>query len=123
MKLKLGIPVRYSQAFRLKVVEEIESGKMSLMEATRRYGVGSYHTVENWLRRLGKNDLLRKVVRVETADERDRLKELLAEKRRLESALAQSQLKVMALEELIQVAEQEYKIDIKKNSGHGSSNA
>jgi transposase len=115
--MKQPLLVRYSPAFRLQVVDEIESGRRSLMEATRHYGIGSYHTVEQWIKKLGKNHLIRKVVRVETIDDRDRYKELQAEKKRLESALAQSQLKVMALEELIKVAEDEYKIDIKKNSG------
>ena len=69
----------------------------------------------------GKGHLLEKVVHVGTPEERDNVKGLEKDKQRLESALAQSQLKVLALEELIRLAEQMYKVDFKKNSGSGSS--
>jgi hypothetical protein len=65
--------------------------------------------------------MLPKVVRVETPGEVDRIKALLAEKQKLESALAQSQLKVLALEELIKVAEETYHLDIKKKPGRKPS--
>lgn len=109
--------IRYSEAFKAEVVQAIETGRMTTHEVMKRYGIGGLWTVQAWLRQSGKNHLLRKVVRVETLDEKDRLKALEKEKQRLESALAQTQLKVMALEELIRVAEEHYKVDIKKNSG------
>ena len=114
-----GTIVRYSDAFKMKVIQDLESGKMNLDQARRRYGIGGTSSIRSWLKKYGKHHLLGKVVRVEAADERDRLKALEQDKQRLESALAQAHLKVMALEELIKVAEEEYKIDIKKNSGHG----
>lgn len=121
--MEIGHVVRYSEAFKLKVIRDIEDGKMNLLQAQRRYQLGSYSVIKSWLKKYGKNHLLSKVVRVETTDERDRLKALEKETQRLESALAQAQLKVMALEELITVAEEEYKIDIKKNFGRGRSSA
>ena len=45
------------------------------------------------------------------------IKELKAEKQQLESALAQSQLKVIALESLVEVAEEQFGIEIKKKLG------
>jgi len=110
---------RYSEAFKIQVIQEIESGKMRIGQARKRYGLGGDGTIRGWLNKYGKQHLLGKVVRVETPDERDRLKAIEKDKKQLESALAQTQLKVMALEELIRVAEEEYKIDIKKNSGPG----
>ena len=118
--MERSVSIRYSEAFKMKVVQEIEHGKMNVGQACRRYGIGGDASVRSWIVKFGKNHLLGKVVRVETIDERDRLKILAQDKQRLESALAQSQLKVMALEELIKMAEEEYKIDIKKNSGRGS---
>ena len=47
----------------------------------------------------------------------DIIKQLKAEKQQLESALAQSQLKVICLESLVEVAEEQYGIDIKKKFG------
>lgn len=107
--------LRYSEAFKLEVIQEIEAG-MNLTQVGKRYGVSTCG-VRRWLAKYGKNHLLSKVVRVETLDEKDRMKELEKEKQRLESALAQTQLKVIALEEMIRLAEVTYKVDIKKNSG------
>ena len=113
--------LRYSEAFKKKVVQDIEAGKIGLLESARRYGIGGTATIRGWLGKLGQTTYDYKVVRVEKPGERDRIRELEREKQRLESALAQSQLKVLALEELIKEAESHYQVDIKKNSGSGGS--
>ena len=85
---------RYSEAFKLKVVRGLESGEVgSMNEARERYGIGGRATVQRWLRRLGKNQLLGRVVRVETADEKSELKRLRKQVRDLEHALAQTRMK------------------------------
>ena len=50
-------------------------------------------------------------------NESDRIKQLEKEKRELETALAKTQVRVVVLESVIDAAEQELKIDIKKKSG------
>ena len=112
---------RYSEAFKQQVVAEIESGRLSYHGAAVKYGIATGATITNWVRQRGQNHLLPKVVRVESMNERDQIKALLAEKQRLESALAQSQLKIMVLEELIKVTEDKYQVDFKKKSGPTSS--
>lgn len=85
---------RYSEAFKLKVVRELESGEVgSMNEARERYGIGGRATVQRWLRRLGKNQLLGKVIRVETVDEKSELKRLRKQVRDLEHALSQTRMK------------------------------
>jgi transposase len=113
--------IRYSESFKLHVISEIESGNLTIEGARRRYGIKGGETVQKWLRRYGKNHLLGKVVRVERPEEKDRVKELEAKVRELESALAQSQVKLFAYESLIEVAEKHYKADFKKNFGAGQS--
>jgi len=108
---------RYSTAFKLHVVSEIESGRLSMEGARRRYGIGGKTTVTKWLRRFGKNHLLPKVVRVETPEERDQVTTLKQRVRELESSLADAHIKLMAYESLVEVAEKEYKLDLKKNFG------
>lgn len=108
---------RYSLAFKQKVVSEIETGQLSIGEVRKLYDITGNGTVEKWIRNFGKNHLLSKVVRIEMTDEVSRLKQLEKDKQALESALAQTQLKLLAMESLIEVAEQEYGIDIKKNCG------
>lgn len=109
--------VRYSESFKLHVVSEVESGQLTIESARRRYGIAGGSTIQKWLRRYGKNHLLGKVVRVERPEEKDRVKELEVKVRELESALAQSQVKLFAYESLLEVAEKHYKTDFKKNFG------
>jgi transposase-like protein len=113
--------IRYSEPFKLHVVSEIESGSLTIEGARRQYGITGGGTIQNWLRRYGKNHLLGKVVRVERPEEKDRIKELEARIRELESTLAQSQVKLIAYESLIEVAEEHYRVDFKKNFGGGRS--
>ena len=117
MTVKSGFVRRYSLSFKRKVVSEIESGKLTIAEARRLYDISGGSTIQYWLRQFGKNHLLKRVVRIEMADEKSKLKQLKKEKQQLESALAQSQLRVIALENLIKAAEEELGISIKKKSG------
>lgn len=79
---------RYSDAFKMEVVQQIESGKMSIYQARVHYGIPGGGTVSNWLRRFGKLHLLSKVIRVEMPDQRNRMKSLEEENKRLKLLLA-----------------------------------
>jgi len=48
----------------------------SVSAAGRHYGIGGADTISTWIRKLGKNHLLAKVVRVETTHERDEMAKL-----------------------------------------------
>ena len=110
------IHYRYSIPFKQKVISEIESGKYSLQEASEIYSI-SGQSLYNWLRKFGRSHLIGKIVRVEMKGEADRIKQLEAEKKELESALAKAHLKIITLESTMEVAEEIYKIDFKKNVG------
>ncbi len=85
--------IRYSEAFKLQVVRDLEEGRFESAEAARRaYGVNGHGTVANWIRRLGKDYLLGKVVRVMKADEQSEVKALRKRVRELERALADAHL-------------------------------
>jgi len=107
---------RYSEAFKQKVVVEIESGLHSISDSSKLYGV-STKSIRKWLCQLGKNHLIGKVVREEMRGEADRLKQLEKENQELESALAQAHLKILALESTIESVEEMYQVDFKKNFG------
>jgi transposase len=113
--------LRYSYAFKQKVVSEIESGKLTLSEAQRIYDIKGCGTIPSWLKKLGRGDLMNKVVRIEMKEEKDKTRELERQKRELESALAQAHLKNICLESLIECVEEHYKIDVKKNFGGKAS--
>lgn len=110
-----GITKRYSIAFKQKVISEIEEGKYTKSESSRIYGI-SPGSIYYWLKRYGKYKVLNKIVRIEMKGEKDRIKQLEKEKRALESALAQSHLKTLYLESLVEIAEDKYGVDLKKKS-------
>ena len=86
--------IRYSEAFKLQVVEEVERGCFrTLQEAHEKYGIGGHATVSRWVKSYGKQHLLPQVVRVESMDEKDRIKALKKRNRELERALADSKVR------------------------------
>jgi transposase len=109
--------LRYSISFKQKVVKEIEEEGLSHRDAMRRYGITGGSTIRQWLIKFGKNDLLNKVVRIEMKGEKDRVKELEAQVRKLKIALADATLAKDALETLIEIVDEHYQTDVKKNLG------
>jgi transposase-like protein len=71
------------------VVRAIEEGEVeNCNQARERYGIGGCDTVSGWVRKYGKDHLIGKVIRVETADERNEIKRLKQRVRVLEQTLA-----------------------------------
>jgi transposase-like protein len=88
-----GKLVKYSEAFKQQVVEEIEGGRFrSAHEAAMAYGIRGHGTVERWLRKSGRASYLKKVVRVEKPDEPGEIRRLKERVRRLEEALADAHI-------------------------------
>jgi transposase-like protein len=103
---------RYSEAFKLQVVSELESGKLaSVEEARRRYGIAGATTVSKWTRKYGKERLLARVIRVEKPDERDQMKKLRQDNERLKRALADEHMKAILYESWLEVACQEFGVE------------
>ena len=116
------IQLRYSEAFVMQVVGDLESGRMDSIESARRHhGIGGCSTIQRWLRKYGRNWLLPKVVRVEKPDEASQLAKMRGRVAQLEQALGQTQAEnvlnqqylLLACEQLGQDAES-FK---KKNAG------
>jgi transposase-like protein len=117
MKFEKRPIVRYSLSFKVHIVNEIEQGLLTISEARTRYGIGGVETIQKWLRRFGKNHLLNKIVRVQTVNERDQLKAMQEEIKKLKEALADAHMEKRLLETFIDLANEEYHTDIKKNFG------
>jgi len=105
---------KYSSAFKLKVVNEIESGKLSMNHAREIYDIGGAHTIEGWIKNLGKNHLLSKVVRIEMKDEKDKVKELKERVRQLEKLLANKELDNLMNEAFLELMAEDHGIDIEE---------
>jgi transposase-like protein len=106
-------PVRYSRAFKQQVVVELEAGRFrSLAEAREHYGIGGMGTIRNWLARLGKTELMPKVVRVEKPDEVDQIVALRKQVRQLQQALGQTQLQNVLHETLLELACEQLGVEV-----------
>lgn len=108
-----GTRKHYDESFRTYLVGEIESGNLSIAEASREYGVPRTG-IKHWLSEYGRFRPKRDVMEVVMKSEKDRIAEL-------EKALAEAHLKNRAYEELLKQAEAKFGKGIKKNSGSPSS--
>lgn len=97
--------IRYSEAFKLQVLRELEEGKFETKAAAyRAYGIRGCGTIERWAAKYGKNDLIGKVVRVETPKEASELKTLRKRVKDLEKALANERVDHMLDEAYLEIA-------------------
>ena len=78
--------IRYSEAFKLSVVRELEAAGLAFGALASKYGIKGTATVGRWVRKYG-NGTRGKIIRVEKPDEIDQMKQLKERVRRLESAL------------------------------------
>lgn len=100
----------YTLAFKLSVVEEVEKGRLSYKQAQRKYGIQGRSTVLVWLRKLGTLDWsltsLHQLSSKEKTPEQ-RIKEL-------EAALELEKQKNLLLTTVIDIAEKQYGLAIRK---------
>lgn len=104
----------FSEAIRMQTVKDIEAGKCSVLEASRELSVtrgAVYKWVHLYSRYLSKN----KVMVVEDKSEAYRSKELERRLHELEAALGRKQMEVDFLNKIIDLANEEYRTDLKKN--------
>lgn len=113
----------YSYAFKLSVVEEVENGELGIRSACRKYGIQSHSTVTNWLRKYGNFDWVNKSTMKMPKSKEQKLLELeqkvlLLEKQKkeLEKKAETADKKVILFDMMIDIAEKEFKIPIRKKS-------
>ena len=116
----------YTMSFKLQIVQEIERGQLTSTEATKKYGIQCRKTVVQWLRKFGNFDWENQIPFNMTKSPEQRIMELEAKVKLLEkqkSFLEQQAFvadkKAIIFDMMIDIAEEEYKIDIRKNSPPG----
>lgn len=82
--------IRYSEAFKIQVVGELEREGLSVEAVRRKYGVGG-GSLNKWVRRYG-NGSRGRIIRVETPEQIDELKRLKERVKRLEALLADANI-------------------------------
>ena len=113
----------YTMSFKLKVVKEIEQGSLSTHQACRNYGIQSRSTIVGWLRKFGNFDWENQTPSNMPKSPEQKIMELEAKVRLLEKQktfLEQQAFvadkKAIIFDMMIDIAEKEYQIDIRKNS-------
>ena len=107
---------RYSECFKEKVIQEVSQGS-SISEVCRRYDIKNMSIVSKWIKKYGRHELLNTVIRVKMRSEDDKIKQLEAEVRQLKISLADAVLAKELLETLVDVVDEHYQTDVKKNFG------
>lgn len=113
----------YSLSLKLQIVQSIEQGTLSTTEAQRQYGIQSRSTVVNWLRKYGNFDWenqtpshMPKTPEQKLLDLEQEVRLLKKQKAFLEKQVEQSDKKAILFDMMIDLAEKEYNIPIRKNS-------
>ena len=112
----------YSMSLKLQIVQEIEQGKSTITQIRKQYGIQSHGTVLGWLRKFGNFDWENQTPLNMPQSPEQKIMELEAQVKLLgkQKALLEREAyiadkKAIIFDMMIDIAEQEYKIDIRKN--------
>ena len=113
----------YTMSFKLQIVQEIERGELSTHAACHKYGIQSRSTIVLWLRKFGNFDWENQTPSNMSKSPDQKIMELeakvkLLEKQKtfLEQQSYVADKKAIIFDMMIDIAEKEYQIDIRKNS-------
>ena len=104
----------YSDEFKKEIVSIFESGKYSVPQLEKLYGISST-VIYRWIYKISTfNEKGFRVIEMKSSS-MTKLKELEQKIKALEQAVGQKQIKIDYLEKMIEIAKEELHIDIKKN--------
>lgn len=113
----------YTLSFKLQVVKEIEQGTTTISRVKKDYAIQSRSTIVQWLRKFGNFDWENQTpANMEKAPEQKimeleaQVKLLEKQKAFLEQQAFVADKKAIIFDMMIDIAEKEYQIDIRKNS-------
>ena len=98
---------RYSEGFKLKILSELSTGKYSKRELSRIYGLQS-STINEWIKKYDRKDLMNTRIMVENEDEISRVKALQKEIEQLKKLLLRKDLELLANDAYLEVIAEKY---------------
>lgn len=107
----------YEVSFRRWLISQIDAEKLSIQDARDRFNLGKDYTriIKNWQGRY--SDELHLSLHAMTPKERVDNSKLEKRVKELEKQLELAKMKIVALDTMIDIAEQDYKLEIRKKSG------
>ena len=98
-----GYVRRYSESFKLKVLAELTKGNHSKRQIALTYGLQS-STINVWIKKYDRKDLMNTRVTVQTDDELSRIKALQKELKQLKDLLIKKDLDKLVTDSYLEVA-------------------
>ncbi len=98
-----GYSRRYSESFKLKVLAELSKGNHSKRQVGLLYGIQP-STINEWIKKYNRTDLMNTRVIVQTDDEISRIKALQKELKQLKELLIKKDLDKMIDDSYLEVA-------------------
>ena len=105
----------FSEGFKMEKVRELQSNQVKISEIVKEYEVSST-TIYRWLTKYGSMKKRPEKLIVESDSDTKKLLELKKRVAELERIVGQKQILIDFKDKMIELAEEHYKIDIKKNS-------
>ena len=97
---------QFSESFKLKVLSELSDGKYTKRELSRLYNIG-YTTINDWIKKYGREDLMNLRVTIETMDELSKVQALKKEIAKLKELLIKKDLDALVIDSYLEVAAEE----------------
>ena len=94
---------RYSESFKLKILDELTTGKLNKNQLGKLYGINPT-TINEWIRKYNRKDLMNTRIKVETTDEITRIKALQKEIKQLKELLLKKDLDALVQDSYLEVA-------------------
>lgn len=117
----LRSPRKFTEDFKRKLVKEFEQGTMSVYQMSKLYSIATTQ-IYDWIYKFSIfNEKGSRIVEMKDS-QTTKLKELEQRIKELEQNVGQKQIKIEFLEKMIDLAKQEFNIDIKKNFATPQSN-
>ena len=113
-RVKLQKHRYFSETFRKTRVKEYEEGQYSVRELSKLYGVSEV-SVYRWIHQYSIYNKKGYKVVEEDKSARKKVNDLKEQLSEAERIIGQKQIKIDYLEELLELAREEYNIDLKKN--------
>ena len=100
----------YPESFKRDVVQEILDGHISKAEAKKKYGIRGCGCIINWIRKFEGSDPLHSTMNYSKSDK----KELIKRIKELERQLEDEQIRSFGYNKMIDIAEEQLNITIRK---------